>query len=146
MEVASLFLTTDHVAPLVTTTVAQTYLKTGVALASQRPQSTSDVESLRDEVGLGCFQAAAAVERVLHQVGEAADRVVLSRGGGIAFIFLGGARYAMLEADEDGSLVALLSDRSSTEEAETWIVEPGGLTAAVRKVRAFVGPPHGANP
>lgn len=146
MEATSSFLTEDRVAPLVTTTVARTYLASVPLQPKANPRSEAKVESFQSQVSLPCLQAAAAVERVLNQLGDPADRVVLSRAGGIAFVFLGGAKYAVLESDEDGSLVALLSDRASTSEAETWVVEPNGLTAAVRKIRSFLGSPHGANP
>jgi hypothetical protein len=146
MEAISSFLTEDRVAPLVTTTVARTYLASVPLQPKANPRAEPKIEGLRSQVSLACFQAAAAVERLLNQLGDPADRVVLSRAGGIAFIFLGGAKYAMLESDEEGSLVALLSDRASTLEAESWVVEANGLTAAVRKIRSFVGSPHGANP
>jgi hypothetical protein len=150
MEAASSFLTEDRVAPLVRTTVARNYL---ASVKEQSPRNTSrsdagptKVDSFRQQVGEPCLLAALAVERVLNQLGDCADRTVLSRGGGIAFIFLGGSKYAMLECDEEGALVALLSDRASASEAETWVVEPGGLTAAVRKIRSFLGAPHAAHP
>lgn len=144
MEANSSFLTEDRVRPVVTTTVAGTYLA-NVPL-QPKPRNDPKVETLRHQVSRECFEAASAAERVLNQLGDPANRVLLSRAGGIAFIFLGGPKYAMLESDEDGSLVALLSDRASSLEAETWVVESTGLTAAVRKIRSFLGSPHGANP
>ena len=147
MEAASSFLTENRVAPLVTTTVARTYLASVPEQSSINALRTDPrVEGFRQRVSRPCFLAASAVERVLNQLGDCADRIVISRAGGIAFIFLGGSKYAMLESDEEGSLVALLSDRLSTSEAETWIVEPDGLTAAVRKIRSFLGSPHGTHP
>jgi hypothetical protein len=146
MEAGSSFLTDNRVAPVVTTTVAGTYLASVPLQPKNSPRADAKVEPFRLQVSPECFRTASAVGRVLDQLGEPADRVVLARSAGIAFIFLGGAKYAMLESDEDGALVALLSDRASSVEAESWVVEPGGLTTAVRKVRSFLGSPHDANP
>lgn len=146
MEATSSFLIDDRVEPVVTTKVARDYLVSVPFQPKTNQRTDPKVEGLRRQVGDASFTAASAVERALNQLGAPADRVVISRAGGIAFIFLGGAKYAMLESDEDGSLVALLSDRASTAEAETWVVESNGLTAAVRRIRSFLGSPHGANP
>ena len=142
-----MFLTGDCLEPLVKTTVAGPYL----ASVPEQP-SRSDardgpkVDDFRERVSSRCFCAASAVERVLDQLGDAPDRIVLSRTSGIAFVFLDEARYAMLESDEEGALIGLLCDRSSDSEAETWVVESTGLTAALRKIRSFLGSPHGTHP
>jgi hypothetical protein len=147
MEVASSFLTENRVTPLVTTTVAGAYLAS-VPEQSPRDALRADpkIDTIRQQVSGLCVRSALAVERVLNQLGDSPDRIVLSRAGGIAFLFLGGSKYAMLECDDEGSLIALLSDRSSASEAETWVVEPDGLTTAVRKIRSFLGSPHATHP
>lgn len=145
MDGISSFLTGERVAPLVSTTVGRAYLAGDVARSDPGASSDTQVPAFRKELTESCFAAASAVERVLEQLSERPDRIVRPRGGGLAFVFLGGARYAMLESDDEGITVAMLSDRASTAEADTWIVEAGGLTAAVRKIRAFLGAPHGTS-
>lgn len=141
----SSFLTDDRVAPLVTTTVADTYLASVPLQPKSNPRTDPKVEAFRLQVSRECFQAAAAVEHVLNQLGDPADRVVLSRAGGIAFIFLGDSKYAALECDDEGSTVAMTSDRSTDSEADAWEVESGALTGTVRKIRSFLGAPHAAD-
>lgn len=148
----SSFLTDEKVVPRVMTTVAGTYLvnappgSTGVQRSAAAGRPESKVFALQGEVSEASLTAASAVERVLDQLGDSADRIVRSRSGGIAFLFFAGPRYAMLESDDDGSTVALLSDRATDTEAETWVVDPDGLTSAVRKIRSFLGAPRGAYP
>ena len=145
MQLVNSFTSTrDRVAPVVTTTVAGSYLMNarGAPTPAQEEDSSSRLDRFRCEVTPKTLRAASTIERVLAQVGERPDRIVRSRGGGIAFIFLAKTRYAMLESDEDGVLVVLLSDRSTDSEAETWVVASGELTEAVRKIRTFVGPQH----
>jgi hypothetical protein len=151
MESASSFLTQEKVVPRVSTTVARTYLMNSPSSSGRtRPDLTanfaSKVSTLQGEGTKSCLAAASAIERVLDQLGDCADRIVRSRSGGIAFIFVAGSRYAMLECDDDGVTVALLSDRSSNSEADTWVVDANGLTGAVRRIRTFLGAPHGAHP
>jgi hypothetical protein len=107
--------------------------------------SAAKVGAFRNDLTLACFSAASAVERVLDQLSERPDRLVRPRGGGLAFVFLGGVRYAMLESDDEGVTVAMLSDRASNSEADTWVVEAGGLTKAVRRIRTFLGAPNDKN-
>lgn len=145
MDGISSFLTEERVAPLVSTTVGRAYLAGDVTRSDPAASSPTKVTAFRKELTEACFSAASAVERVLDQLSERPDRIVRPRGGGLAFVFLGGARYAMLESDDEGITVAMLSDRASTAEADTWVVEAGGLTKAVRKIRAFLGAPHGKN-
>jgi hypothetical protein len=137
-------LTGERVAPLVSTTVGRTYLA-AEARSDLSASANREVAARRAELTGPCFTAASAIERLLNQLGEKPDRTVKPRGGGLAFVFLGGSRYAMLESDDDGITVAMLSDRSNDSEADTWVVEAGGLTNAVRKIRAFLGAPHGKN-
>jgi len=144
MEGIKSFLTEERVAPLVSTTVGRTYLARE-ARSDPSASAYGEVATRRAELTEPCFTAASAVERVLDQLGEKPTRIVRPRGGGLAFVFLGTSRYAMLETDDDGVTVAMLSDRSNDSEADTWVVEAGGLTHAVRKVRAFLGAPHGKN-
>lgn len=144
MEGTSSFLTEERVAPLVSTTVGRTYLSRE-ARSDPSASVQSEVATRRAELTESCLKAASSVERLLNQLGEKPNRVVRPRGGGLAFVFLGASRYAMLETDDDGVTVAMLSDRSNDSEAETWVVEAGGLTNAVRKIRAFLGAPHGKN-
>lgn len=139
METANSFLTETRVEPVVTTTVARNYLVTISADAPTPAPRATRVESFRGKVSSACFEAAVALERVLVQLGAQPSRTLPSRPGGIAFVFLRGARYAMLECDDEATIIAMLSDRSRDEEAETWIVDPDGLTSAVRKVRSFLG-------
>jgi hypothetical protein len=146
MVAISSFLTDDRVVKVANTTVARAYLIRDAIRSDPAPSPTVKVASFRGEVGKPCLTAASAVERVIEQLNECPDRIVRPRGGGIAFIFLAGARYAMLETDEEGTTVALLSDRSTDSEAETWVVEADGLTMAVRKIRSFLGLPHGTQP
>ena len=144
METNSSFLAKEMVTRVVTTNVANRYLAS--VLEPHRDEAPDSIEAFRTQVNEACFLAAATVDGVINQLGDCADRIVLSRAGGIAFIFLGGSKYAMIECDDEGSRVALLSDRSRDIEAETWLVEPGGLTLAVRKIRSFLGSPHGTQP
>lgn len=95
-------------------------------------------EAFRHQVTRECFQAAAEVERVLNQLGAPADRVVLSRAGGIAFIFLRDARYAAFECDDEGSTVAMRSDRATDAETDAWEVESGAITDAMRAIGAWL--------
>jgi hypothetical protein len=144
MEANSSFLTKALVKQLVTTNVVDNYL-----VSVREPRLGGDVSKLDEfqgQVSERCFLSAGTVEGVVNQLGDRADRIVRSRSDSISFIFIGEAKYAMLECDEDGAIVALLSDRTSSSEAETWVVEPGGLTTAVQRIRTFLGAPHGANP
>ncbi len=143
MDGISSFLTEERVAPLVSTTVGRAYLAGDATRSDPAASSATKVAAFRNELTDFCFSAASAVERVLGQLSERPDRIVRSRGGGLAFVFLGEARYAMLESDDEGVTVAMLSDRASNSEADTWVVESGGLTKAVRKIRTFLGAPHG---
>lgn len=152
MTVSNSFLTDERVVRRVSTTVARTYLvnvppnsRAGIR-SDPEASLPSKVSALRGQVGELPLAAAATVERVLNQLGESADRIVPSRSGGVAFLFFVDSRYAMLECDEDGVTVALLSDRSKDEEAETWVVDSDGLTSAVRRIRSFLGAPRGARP
>ena len=144
MDGTSSFLTEEMVAPLVRTTVGRAYLA-DAARSDPAASSVTKVAAFRKDLTELCFSAASAVERVLDQLSERPDRIVRPRGGGLAFVFLAGARYAMLESDDEGVTVAMLSDRASDSEADTWVVEAGGLTNAVRKIRTFLGAPHGKN-
>lgn len=49
-------------------------------------------------------------------------------------------RHAYLMLDGEGELLAMLSERSTDAEAEaeTWIVKPGKLADAVRRIREFL--------
>ena len=141
MELTNSFLTDDRVIPLANTTVARTYLS-GDVVQYDTANPVSKVASFRNVVSTACFEAASTVERVIDQLNECPDRVVRSRPGGIAFVFLAGARYAMLETDEEGITAALLSDRSTDSEAETWVVDANGLTTAMRRIRSFLGIAH----
>jgi len=143
MEGTSSFLIEERVAPLVTTTVGRAYLTGDSTRSDPSVSPVVKVAGFRHELTALCFSAASAVERVLEQLSEQPDRIVLPRGGGLAFVFLNGARYAMLESDDDGVTVAMLSDRTTDSEAETWVVESDGLTKAVRKIRSFLRAPHG---
>ncbi len=145
MDGTSSFLTEERVAPLVSTTVGRAYLTVDATRPDPVATSAIKVASFRNELTEVCFSAASAVERVLDQLSERPDRIVHARSGGLAFVFLGETRYAMLESDDEGVTVAMLSDRASNSEADTWVVETGGLTRAVRKIRAFLGAPHGKN-
>lgn len=114
--------------------------------AAETPSPTARrVDVFGGKVSSLCLLGAAKVERVLDQLGEYPDRVTQPRGGGIAFIFLAGDRNAMLETDEEGTTVALLSDRAVDSEADAWVVDSGGLTTAVRRIVAFVGQRHAAH-
>ena len=152
MEAASSFLTEEKVVPRVNTTVARTYLVNSPPSSPGRTRSdpsgslASKVSALQGNASTSCLAAASSIERVLDQLGDCADKIVRSRSGGIAFIFIAGSRYAMLECDDEGVTVALLSDRSIDSEADTWVVDTDGLTGAVRRIRAFLGAPHGAHP
>jgi hypothetical protein len=147
---ASSFLTDDRVTRVVTTTVARTYLATDDPPQGTRSSSEvrppDKVDAFREDVSDPCLVAASAVERLLNQLGDCADRIVRPRGGGLAFIFINGDKYAMLECDEEGTTAAMLSDRSIDSEAETWVVDSNGLTGTVRKIRAFLGAPRAAYP
>lgn len=147
-QVSSFTSTSDRVVRAVTTTVAGGYLVNSRGAPSSAPDEgvAGKVDHMRGEVTTEALQSARTVERVLSQLGERPDRIVRSRGGGIAFLFLARGRYAMLECDDEGVTIALLSDRSTDSEAETWIVAPGELTSAVRRIRSFVGASHGSHP
>ena len=151
MEAASSFLTQEKVVPRVSTTVARAYLVNDSPSSAGPSRSepvglASKVSALQRDVSKSCLAAALAIERLLDQLGDCANRIVRSRSGGIAFIFIAGSRYGMLECDDDGVTVGLLSDRSTDSEADTWVVDSDGLTSAVRKIRMFLGAPHGAHP
>lgn len=140
MEVVNAFLTEQRVVPLVTTTVVSSYLITVAQRHPRNRTSSTRVTEFEAVVGPQCLSAARTLERVLDQLGVRPTRTVRSRAGGIAFVFLCGPRYGVLECDDEGAVVAMLSDRSTHDEAETWIVEPDAFTAAASKVRAFLGP------
>lgn len=147
-QVSSFTSTWDRVKPVVTTTVAGAYLVNSRGAPGPAPEEnlTAKIDRLRSDVTTEALQAARTVERLISQVGERPDRIVRSRAGGIAFVFLARTRYAMLECDEDGAMVALLSDRATDSEAETWVVASGELTSAVHRIRSFVGARHGSRP
>lgn len=62
-------------------------------------------------------------------------------------IFRSGNRLAMLECGLDGSVSALLRDRSTNAEGETWVVTPDALEGTVRRIKNFLDPsPTGPKP
>jgi hypothetical protein len=151
MEATDSFtLTARTVSKIVNTTVAGPYLVTyaGAARRAHAARAIGTASAklgrFQSEVSDPCIVAASVVERVLDQHGMCADRIVRSREGGIGFIFFAGPRYAMLEIDDEGTTVALLSDRSIDAEAETWVVEADGLTNALRKIESFLTATHAA--
>lgn len=144
MESNSSFLTESLVRPLVATNVVADYL---ISVSGPRfDHDVSVLEAFHNQVSERCFIAANTVLGVINQMRDRADRIVRSRSDAIAFIFLGETKYGMLESDEEGVVVAMLSDRSRSAEAETWVVEPGGLAHAVQRIRAFLGTQHGTKP
>lgn len=146
METTSSFLTDDRVIPVAKTTVARASLAGNAIRSKPAPNPISQVASFRNEVSNVCLEAASTVERVLDQLNECPQRIVRTRSGGVAFVFIAGTRYAMLETDEEGTTAALLSDRSTDSEADSWIVDSGGLTSTVQKIRAFLGALHASSP
>jgi hypothetical protein len=62
-------------------------------------------------------------------------RVTVARG---ALVLSQGRRFAMLERDADGDLIALLSDRSTDVEATAWEVDPAEIGATVGRMAEFV--------
>jgi hypothetical protein len=67
--------------------------------------------------------------------------------GGVALTFANGPKIAMLECDNDGDIVAMMSDRSLDQDAETWILGSNFDTSiqdALHRLHAFVCEKTGA--
>lgn len=72
-------------------------------------------------------------------------RQVSTRGGHVTWMFLAGARYAALELDPDGDVVALLADRSvMVGGSDAWVVPLDGADYALARIRRFLEPPEAA--
>lgn len=62
-----------------------------------------------------------------------------TRAGALAWLFLGrGNRYAALELDQDGDVVALLANRATGARADAWVVPLDGADEALRRIREFL--------
>jgi hypothetical protein len=68
------------------------------------------------------------------------DHVTSSAMGGIALTFARGRRLAMIECDNDGDILAMLSDRSTDGDAHVWQVDATdeGLRGALAMIADFI--------
>jgi hypothetical protein len=75
----------------------------------------------------------------------APDHVTASAIGGVALTFVRGRRIAMLEGDNEGEIVAMLSDRATNDEPLAALVEPtdAAIVRALTAIKNFVGGPRG---
>lgn len=67
-------------------------------------------------------------------------RTTESPNGNLVWLFLADRRYAMLELDADGDVVAGLSDRVGAASEDYWIVPRGGADEALQRIRGFLEP------
>jgi hypothetical protein len=66
-------------------------------------------------------------------------RATETRDGNLVWLFLSGHRYAMLELDQDGDVVAGLSDRvGATGASDFWVVPRDGADVALGRIREFL--------
>jgi hypothetical protein len=125
-------------------------------LGRGEPNRTSDsrLDSL-SAVGLNgprqpndlAVDRAAVCLNIAKTMGIDVSHVTTSAIGGIALTFANGPRIAMLECDNDGDIVAMLSDRAVDQDAETWILDSDidtSIPIALRRIQAFVGEKTGA--
>lgn len=68
------------------------------------------------------------------------DRVITSAESAVALVYFAHGRYAMVEADEDGEITAMLADRRPGGDCEAWTVanEAGDILGALRRVDKFM--------
>lgn len=86
-------------------------------------------------------EAAAAAALVLAGLADylsGPPRVAVTRSGNVALTFSRDRRYANLECDSDGDVVLTLTDRSTDDEAEAFVVTGERASVLATRIQTFL--------
>ena len=91
-----------------------------------------------EEPEVSRFQSVAKICQEARAVDLPPTNVVESSSGSVGVLFGEGRRHAILECDADGDIVAMMTDRTTGDVAESWIVDPQDIQASLIRCRHFL--------